>query len=237
MKTVNLLPRWYRLQQRRQKNIRIHIGVMLLVGAAMSGTVILGLKHRSDLYRQRDALAATLQKGGDPEPELRRLKADLKRLVDLRFARAELGNTIPMSAVIQQLQNDMTPGMALSNIAIDVRSEPIKGSGFVGDVHNPPRYHDVAHLTVIGIAPNDVQIAQLIDKVSRNPLFSDVTLDYTRTGELQHFPIRKFDIQISMDLERLTSEAPDSALASQTAPASPSLPTAPLASGETTHGP
>ena len=216
--------------------MRIHIGVMLLLGVAMSGAVVLGLQHRARLYRQRDVLATALQTVGDPEPELRSIKADLKRLVDLRFARAELGNTIPMSAVIQQLQNDMTPGMALSNVVVEVRSEPVKGSGFVGDVHNPPRYRDVAHLNVMGIAPNDVQIAQLIDKVSRNPLFSDVTLDYTQTGELQHFPVRKFDIQISMDLERLTSEAPDSAVASQPAPPAPALPTAPLASGEPNHG-
>ena len=32
MKTVNLLPGWYLLQQHRQKNIRVHIGVMLLLG-------------------------------------------------------------------------------------------------------------------------------------------------------------------------------------------------------------
>jgi hypothetical protein len=236
MKTVNLLPGWYRLQQRRQKNIRVHIGVMLLLGVAMSGTVVLGLEHRSNLYRQRNAIAATLQTIGNPEPELRRLKTDLKRLVDLRFARAELGNTIPMSAVIQQLQNDMTPGMALSSVSVEVRSEPVKGSGFVGDVHNPPRYHDVAHLNITGIAPNDMQIAQLIDKISRNPLFSDVTLDYTRTGELQRFPVRKFEIQIGMDLERLTSEAPDTAVAAPPA-TSPAFPSAPLASGEPTHGP
>jgi hypothetical protein len=233
MKTVNLLPGWYRLQQRRQKTIRIHMGVMLLLGAAMSGAVILGLEHRSGLYRQRDSLAAALNTVPDPEPELRRLKADLKRLQDLRLARAELGNTIPMSAVIQQLQNDMTPGMALSNVAVDVRSEPLRGSGFVGDSHNPPRYHDVAHLNVVGIAPNDIQIAQLIDKVSRNPLFSDVTLDYTRTGEQRRFPVRKFQIQLSMDLQRLTSEAPDAAVAAQPA----ATPPVPLASGEPTHGP
>ena len=231
MKTVNLLPDWYSLHQRQRKNLRIHLGVMLLLGAAMSGAVILGLQHRSGLYRQRASLAAALQTVGDPEPELRRLKADLKRLEDLRLARAELGNTIPMSAVIQQLQNDMTPGMALSNVAVDVRSEPLRGSGFVGDPRNPPRYRDVAHLNVVGIAPNDIQIAQLIDKVSRNPLFSDVTLDYTRTGELQRFPVRKFQIQLHMDLQRLTSEAPDSAAA----PANPTP--IPLASGEPSHGP
>ena len=114
-----------------------------------------------------------------------------------------------MSAVIQQLQNDMTPGMALSNVLIDVRSEPVKGCGFVGDTRNPPRYHDVAHLTVIGMAPDDRQVAQLIDSVSKNPLFADVTLDFTRTGALHNYPVRKFEIQLAMDLEPLTTQSVD----------------------------
>ena len=62
-----------------------------------------------------------------------------------------------MSAVVQQLRNEMTAGMALSNVAIDVRSEPLKGSGFVGDPHNPPKYHEVAHLNILGIAPMTVR--------------------------------------------------------------------------------
>ncbi len=225
MKTINLLPGWYRQHQRRQNNIRVHVGVMLVLGTAMVATTIYGRQRLAEINHRRDALAGTLHQFGDPEPQLRRMKADLQRLEEVRLTRRELGNTIPMSAVIQQLQNDMTPGMALASVAIEVRPEPVRGSGFVGDTHNPPRYHDVAHLNVIGIAPNDVQIAQLIDKVSKNPLFTDVTLDFTRTGELQRYPVRKFEIQMNMDLERLTAEAPDNGPAA-----------APLASGVPSHG-
>ncbi len=77
----------------------------------------------------------------------------LKRLNNLELAYRELGNTIPMSAVIQQIQNDMTMGMALSRVTIDVRSEPVKGSGFVGDAAHPPHNHDVAHIVVVGSRP------------------------------------------------------------------------------------
>ena len=114
-----------------------------------------------------------------------------------------------MSAVIQQLQNDMTRGMAFSNVNVEVRPEPLRGSGVVGDPKNPPRYHDVAHLSITGIAPDESRIAVYIDNISKNPLFADVMLNYTRTGELLHHPVRRFEIQLSMDLERLTSVAPD----------------------------
>ena len=219
MKTVNLLPGWYRQQQRRQKNIRVHLVLMLVIGGAMVGSSFLGLEHQNQLYAQRDALKGRRTQVGDPEPELRRLQARLQQLKELRLARQELGNTIPMSAVVQQVQNDMSPGMALSSVTINVQSEPLRGSGFVGDPHNPPRYHDVAQVSVQGIAPNDVQIAQFIDRLSNQhrQLFSDVTLDYTRTGELQRYSVRKFQIELNMDLERLTAGVPD-ALASGDTP-------------------
>jgi hypothetical protein len=125
------------------------------------------------------------------------------------MAYRELGKTIPMSAVIQQLQNDMGKGMALSHVSIEVRPDPVKGSGFVGDLRNPPRYHDVAYLGVEGLAPDDQLIYHLIEKLSSNPLFADVTLDYVRTGTMQGFMVRRFEIKMKMDLERLTTEDPD----------------------------
>jgi len=209
MKTVNLVPGWYQRQQRRRKNLRVHVGLMVLLGASIFGAHQLGNRQIRGLVAECNALKNTLDHTPSQEAELRRQQAELKRLEDLRLARRELGNTVPMSAVIQQLQNDMTPGMALSDVLIDVRSEPVKGSGVVGDTRNPPRYRDVAHLTVVGMAPNDRQVAQLIDSVSKNELFSDVTLDYTRTGTLHNYPIRKFEIQLGMDLEPLTTQTVD----------------------------
>ena len=209
MKTVNLLPGWYRQQERRQLNLHFHAGAMLVLGAAMIGLTIAGRRELAAMNHRRDALAATLRQVQDPAPQLQQATADFRRLEELRLARQELGNTIPMSAVIQQLQNDMTRGMAFSNVNVEVRPEPLRGSGVVGDPKNPPRYHDVAHLSITGIAPDESRIAVYIDNISKNPLFADVMLNYTRTGELLHHPVRRFEIQLSMDLERLTSVAPD----------------------------
>ncbi len=206
MKNVNLVPQWYQRQQRRKRNLRIHVGLMLAVGGLMLGARFVAQQRITSIDHTRDSLRQTLSSLPNPSRELQAKQADLKRLEDLRLARRELGNTIPMSAVIQQLQNDLTPGMALSNVLIDVRSEPIKGSGFVGDTKNPPRYHDVAHLTVVGLSPDNRQVDQFIDSASKNPLFSDITQDYTRTGGLHNYPVRKFEIQLAMDLEPLTAQ-------------------------------
>ncbi len=209
MKSVNLLPKWYLQERRQRRYLRVHAGVMLLLGAAMAGAGFVGQQRIAALGRQRNQLETRLSQVADPEATLKRKQTDLHRLEDLQLAYRELGKTIPMSSVIQQLQNDMTPGMALSQVSIEVRPDPVKGSGNVGDTHNPPKYHDVAYLTVEGIAPNDVQIAQLIKTLSTNPLLTDVMLDYTKTGALDAFLVRRFEIKTKMDLDRLTNEDPE----------------------------
>ena len=98
--------------------------------------------------------------------------------------------------------------MALSRVYLEVRPDPIKGSG-LADSQKPTRLHDVAYLSVEGIAPNDVQITKFWEKLATNPLFSDVNLDFTRAGTLQTYVVRRFELKMKMDLERLTTENPD----------------------------
>ena len=162
-----------------------------------------------------EALVQQTKEIGDPQDQLQKDIAELKRLENMQVAYRELGNTVPMSAVIQQIQNNMTEGMALSHVSVDVHSEALKGSPFVG-AKSAPRLHEVAHLTVVGIASNDVHIAQLIGKLSGNPLFTDVSLNYTRTEILRDYSVRRFEIQMQMDLDPLAAEDPDAS------PAAPS---------------
>jgi Tfp pilus assembly protein PilN len=214
MKTINLLPQWYTQQAHRNRRMRMHIVAMICLGGLMYGATQIGGRVRDADFKQRDDLARQLESIPDLSAELRVAQADLHRLEERQLARKELGHTVPMSKVIQQLQNHMSPGMALSNVSIDVRSEPIKGTGFVGDPHNPPKYHDVARVNVQGIAPTDRRITDFIDDISLNPLFAGVTLDFTRGSMLQNYPVRKFELQMDMDLERLTTGDAGDAVAS-----------------------
>ena len=222
MKTVNLLPGWYLRQRRKQHFFRIHVLLMLVLGAGLSGTAFMSRQRLFALRATRDGLAARLASLPSLDPELQRRQAELKRLQELLLARRELGSTIPMSAVMQQLQNELTPGMALSNVIIDVRPEPVKGSGMVGDSRNPPRYRDVAHLTVVGISPPPSDgTMQFYNNIVKNPLFSAVMLSYTRSGVLLGYAIRKFEIQLDMDLDKLSSESADPAAPASDGIASP----------------
>jgi hypothetical protein len=209
MKTVNLLPGWYLQQHRQMRRLQLHIAAMLALAGAMFGVWTLGQKDIARQNEKRSTLAARLDSLTDPQGQLRESQSRLQYLENRKRACSELGKTIPMSCLIQQLQNDMTPGMALARVYVEVRPDPVKGSGLVGDSHNPPKYHDVAYLSVEGIAPDDGKITKFWERLSSNPLFADVNLDYTRSGTLTNFLVRKFELKMKMDLDRLTTENPD----------------------------
>lgn len=219
VKTVNMLPAWYRKELQQRGRLRWHAALMISLGAVM--LVWAQIAHLQ-ILSQRDELARLDRQASvvsSLAPAIEATRADLARLDNLQLAYRELGNTVPMSSVIQQIQNDMTAGMSLSRLAIDVRNEAVKGTGFVGDTKNPPRYRDLAHLTVVGVAPSDTQIAQLIGKLSLNPLFNDVSLNFMHKEILRDYQVRRFEIQMTMDLTRLAVETPGSNQAEGAAPA------------------
>jgi hypothetical protein len=206
MKTVNLLPEWYLHQRRQKRRTQMHVVAMLLIAGALATGNVVCVRHAQEMRDQHAALLAKLEKVPDQDALVKTRQAELEKLQNIQLAYQELGSPVPMSAVIQQIQNDMNPGMTLSQVAIEVQPEAVKGSGFVGDNKAPPKFHDVARLTVVGVSPNDEQVVHLIQKLSGNPLFGEVSLNYTRNETVRDYSVRRFEIHMQMDVEQLGTE-------------------------------
>jgi hypothetical protein len=213
MKAINLLPQWYLQTYRDRRVLQIRAALLIAMAASMTAWTLLSRGRIGTLSAERDLMRHQAGVVGRLDRRVEDVRAEVQRLDRLELAYHELGATIPMSAVLRQIQNDMTPGMALSHTTVDVRSEAVRGSGFIGDPANPPKYQNIARLTVVGIGPNDMQISQLIDKLSKNALFSEVTLNYTRTELLKDYNVRRFEIQLQINLDRLEAEDPPTRMA------------------------
>lgn len=209
MKLVNLLPDWY-LEKKRER-AATRRGIALLIALAAVGALEFHVLRQRNAREAAELLSARRQGldilVGDFRPALASQQARIQRLQNMQAAFRDVGNTVPMSAVLQQIQNNLTPGMALSRAFIEVRQETVKQNGAAAvDPNAKPRLHDVAHFTVVGVAPNDVLIAQLIGKLSNNPIFSDISLNFTRTELVSDFSVRRFEIQMTIELDRLAAE-------------------------------
>jgi hypothetical protein len=210
MKTINMLPQWFLAEQRRRRRQRFHLLSMIIIGGLIIAWAGMARQQVLSLRAQRDVIAHQIAALRDVSADLQQAHQELHRLQNLQSANRELGSTVPMSAVSQQILNNMTPGMALSHLVIEVHSDPVKNDGrVVADPQHAATFHEVAHINVTGVAPDSMLIAQLIGKLSSNPLFSDVSLNFSRSELLRDYSIRRFDILMDMDLERVSGDDPD----------------------------
>jgi hypothetical protein len=210
-KTVNLLPAWYRRELLQRKRLRTYLGAMLVLGAALVVTAQVSKAHLAKVRAEHATLAGRASVVKDVTPEIEEIRGELERLGERQRACRELGPTVPVSKLAQQIFNNMSEGMSLSRLSVEVRNEAVKGTGNVGDKQNPPRYHDVAHLVVVGVAPVDAPVNAMFARLSDNVLFSDVSMTYLRREILKDYEVRRFELQMTVDLDRLSIETPESA--------------------------
>src|SRR4051812_47156889 len=86
MKTVNLLPNWYCVQKRQQKNLHVHLLLMMAMGALMVGWSFIGHQRVAALETKRGDLDVRLAQVGDPDKELTKQNIELQRLENLQLA-------------------------------------------------------------------------------------------------------------------------------------------------------
>ncbi len=109
-KRVNLLPEWYRREDRQRKHLRVHLGLMIVLGAVMVAARQAGEIHLGGLKRENAELQAQAKFVRDLAPQLEEKTAELERLTARQLACRELGATVPMSTLIQQILNDAGTG-------------------------------------------------------------------------------------------------------------------------------
>lgn len=205
MKRVNLLPAWYIKQQHERSRLRVRFTLLLCGVLTLVAWIGFQKSHVASLERHHAALLSQLHELRHVDEDLAAARTELNKAEILRAAYRELGPTVPMSALLQQIQNDLEPGMMLSKVSIDIRDESPRQNGPI-DPKSRPKPRPIARLTAIGFAPSDVQIATVIGRYSENPLLSEVTLNYSRPEIVKDYSARRFEIQMIVDLSRLHSE-------------------------------
>lgn len=207
MKRVNLLPPWYIKQCHERSRLRVRITLLLCGILTLVAWVGFQKSHLASLEKRHNMLLKQVAEMKQVDRDLDAAKLELNKAELLRAAYRELGPTVPMSALLQQIQNDLEPGMMLSRVSMDIREESPRQNGPINP-KNRPKARPVARIVTIGYAPNDVLIANVIGNLSQNPLLSEVTLNYSRPEVVQDYSVRRFEIQMVVDLSRLHAEEP-----------------------------
>ena len=223
---LSFLPEDY-LEQKMRRRADIVCALMIIL-AAGAGTFAWSTVHRHDVkvQAQWDQVDAKYTDAARKIEQVKKMHEQQRQVVHHAELAASLVERVPRSNILAELTNALPPGVSLVEFLMDSKAhqDPAPKTGnssfeqhraaIEAQQHNndalglgakPPQY-DV-HMKVTGIAQNDVQVAQLISRLSHSKIFSDVNLVISEVyepkqlapGEGKAEPLRKWTIEMMLN--------------------------------------
>jgi hypothetical protein len=218
MSTINFLPQSYRRRLRhRVRHVREGVTILAVI-------IILGVWWAYDtngLIEMREAsrfaedrLAAALS----TEQSVKELEARRIKLVDQRRLQREISVPIRHYQIIRVLGGMLPESVALTEVELvnerpkpkayqpttvanPEAKQPVFGSEPIVDTSRG-RETDRVRVALIGLAPDDLAVAEVIASLSGHPLFQDVKLHTSKSLATRGVSARSFRITGQIDLRR-----------------------------------
>ena len=216
---LSFLPDDYLEQKwKRRANVVCAILVVLVAGG-ISAAAYYVRNYDRQVQAKYDEVEAKYTDAARKIDQVKKMHEQQRQVVHHAELAASLVEKVPRSNLLAEITNSLPPGVSLVELVMDSKAHqapPPTGSAFdqrkaqlesdaLGLGTKPPQY-DV-HLRVTGLAQNDVQVAQLISKLSHSKIFSDVNLVISDVyepkregpGEAKAEPLRKWTIEMMLN--------------------------------------
>ena len=215
MANMSFLPEDY-LEKRieRRTNI-ICLTLFAVVSVAIVGAFYVTDRRRIEVRRHQQVVNQQFEDAAKLLTQLEQLQ---KRKADMiRKARvtAQLVERVPRTLILSELINNMPRRVSLLDLdlttritkkrqprkttALDVAKKKRKSKV---DGNNAPVNEIVpvsqVEISLVGIAPTDVDVAKFMQAVGQSPLFSDVNLSFSEEVTMEQETLRKFQIDMKL---------------------------------------
>ena len=200
MTPIDFLPKRIRVQQalreRRTRQVYlvlVSIAVLVLVASFRQERLgsargeVSKLIRRKSKYECRLGIRASLEQQLVELRVKKQINSTLGTRVDALDLLAEIGRVVPECVVLTSLDFETT----------DIRSPLESNGGMRGSVRaGGAKLNDQTHkrirLTMTGLAPRDVDVANFIGRMSSSPLFEDVNMGYAKNVVFRGRNAREF---------------------------------------------
>lgn len=181
MANIDFLPKRIRMRRRRLLRIRKRLCVLAAVMAVLTG---MAYWNAARIARAQAELQDKLQRCAELKAQLDEIPALREQLREVQVKQQivqELGSRLTTNALLAELARIMPPTTSLTSIDCSTVEERINAPAKPG-AGKPakPISEKRVRLELTGIAPSDVDVANVIGQMSACKLFRDVTMGYTR---------------------------------------------------------
>jgi len=201
MENIDFLPDRIRLQRSRRRRI---IRQAFLAFVCAMGLVLLGYVRQNSVRNAQAELASLREHGQELQQQVALRDSLEKQQAQLQIARRvddQLGSRINALEVLAELSKIVPSNMTLTSLNFETIEQKVPIDLTAGDKTSQrastagptkERTFKRVHLTLVGIARNDVDVANFIAQLSANPLFEDVNMGYAKTTDFRGKSSREF---------------------------------------------
>jgi hypothetical protein len=204
---MNLIPQAYRARLRRGRTRR-SVAIALSISGLGIGVVgwslhVAVLQRRAELNELKTFVGEMRSVAADAETlrgRIRDLEADLS-------AQQELQHPVEVSAMLATFCGLMPSSATLDSMELRSSLRAVEGSeAHKGRSSLPVKDEESSRRIMIcevtGVAKSDLDVADLVGRLTDHPLFQQVAMDYSRPVMVRETSGRTFRVSCEIDLER-----------------------------------
>lgn len=200
----------------RRTNIVCMVLFVVVMGG-VAGWYFVNSIQQSEVRELQKQVNTRFEEAAQRLEQLEELQAHKQKMLQKAQVTSVLVERVPRSLVLAELINHMPIQLSLTDLDMDTttlrtaprprtalqrekskldRRKKLEEEEFVVEVPQTE-----VNLSLVGIAPTDVEIAQFMTALSRHELFYDVSLQFAEQVKVEEQEVRKFRIVMKIDQE------------------------------------
>jgi hypothetical protein len=210
MSQINFLPQAFVAQRDRRYRLARASCLIAIALTLIAGWLVMSLHNLRRLGEEADRAEQFALSVAGQMVQLQRLRQRENELLKVMRIEQEVRPTLEVSALLA-LITDLAPrDVAVQSISLESQIDLPAAQA----ANAPPRGRSAGkpkqfgdgwqrfQLQVEGVAPDDNQVADFVSRLSTHPVFENVTIRYSRSGEVGPYRARQFRIDFDVRLTR-----------------------------------
>jgi Tfp pilus assembly protein PilN len=197
MHNVEFLPSWYAALQRRKCALIVQAGATL---AVLLGLAVAVIDRQWNIHLQQQVVAGYDQQIHQSNQQLSKLDQVMDHQQQMRERErviGQLGIDMDATRLVNALDGAMPPKMTLTGLSVETQEQSALPASQITAGSPLDRWLIVR---MQGVAPTDVEVAILLDKLSRLKFLDSVGMGYIRDRTEAGHTMRDFELRFRMNL-------------------------------------
>jgi len=211
----SFLPEDYLQKKIARRTNAICITLFALVMAGVVGAYLVTDRQRAEVRRLQEEVNVSFEDAARRIEQLDQLQVDKKLMLQRQKVAEVLVERVPRSVILAELTNRMPSTLSLLEFDMEtkvLRSAPrpktaiqreaqknAKDRKKLAESNQPEIKPTELTLTLIGVAPTDLEVSQFLAMLNEHELFQNIFLRYSEGTKVQERVMRKFELELTLN--------------------------------------